>query len=217
MDIASAHEGSFERKRLTVGDYERVVAIMTQDGRRSFVEVDGDKLDTADHLTAARLAAAREVDVSSYWSDPSKPHWGRRHFVYLVADRAGVRYFGDSDTPEVMTICERLGDYLGDSATHTPTAVSASWFDGPFRRLHPSTWRPPYHRTPAWAVLTALGVVLFLVAFLLGRASVDTNAMPVIVPSPAPVDAPQSPDQPPTTMPVQSEANPPNSDDSHRQ
>ena len=64
MDHPSAHEGSFKGKRLGVADYERVVALMTQDGRRAFVEVDGRKLDGPDHLTPARLAGARAVDVS---------------------------------------------------------------------------------------------------------------------------------------------------------
>src|SRR4051812_14153911 len=104
---------SLKKLRLDPKAVGEIVAILSRDGRRTVVKVDEAKIDDPSTLTASQLHAAKDIDISSYWTNPEHPTWGRRHFVYVMGGPNGVQYFGDSTSDEVTTVLKALDAHFG--------------------------------------------------------------------------------------------------------
>ncbi|HEX8323853.1 MAG TPA: hypothetical protein VF595_08050 [Tepidisphaeraceae bacterium] len=156
----------FKHLRLTPQSLADVVAIMSRNGRRAVVKLDDHKVDDPATLTAADLSGVKEVDITSYWVDPDRPTWGRRHFVYLVSGPSGMNYFGDSTSHEVTDVCDALNNYFDrNAAPKTPAGVSRQVVDhgGPTDGLS------------SLPLLIIAGLLIAALSFLIGRWSVRTD------------------------------------------
>lgn len=169
---------SLKRLRLDPKSLAEIVEILRRNDRRAVVKLDDVKIDDPTHADAAQLASAKSVDVVSYWVNPDRPTWGRRHFVYLASGPGGAQYFGDSISPEVTTVLTDLDAYFGrlqDAAV--PAGATA--------KLAPTAPTIDDPRVIVAAVVIA--VVIALVAFFVGRMSAEAamNDMPASIPPPA--------------------------------
>ena len=174
-----------------------VVEIMSRDGRRAVVKIDDRKVDHPADVTASELHAASEVDVSSFWVNPDRPTFGRRHFVYFLAGPSGTQYFGDSISPEVRTVCEALDAYFGNTFTPTPSNAQRPTMP----KWWPSGW---LFETPERTVsaLGLLGVLIAVLAFMAGRWSATPDYTQPFVVSPPPASTPNEASSPVTDPPA---------------
>jgi hypothetical protein len=147
-----------------------VVALLSTEHRRTIVKLDDHKIDDPATLTTSQIHAARHVDVSSYWQNPEHPSWGRRHFVYVLADGSGLQYFGDSIAPEVTTVLTALDSYFGQlrskpkpTVAASPAAAVAGLEDD--RRL--------------MAIVVLVAIAIAILAFFIGRWSAPTRTIAV--------------------------------------
>lgn len=181
---------TLHRPRLDGKMLADIAEIMSRDGRRAIVKLDDRKIEQPAALTAADLHAAHEIDISSFWVNPDHPHRGRRHFVYFLSGPNGTQYFGDSVSPEVGRVCEALDVYFGKTApvpVASPTSVDV-------RPTQPPACVPVDHWLFATqerfvAALALAGVLIAVLAFLIGRWSVTT---PDLSPMPSPDTPPPS-------------------------
>ncbi|MDB5326036.1 MAG: hypothetical protein JWM57_1605 [Phycisphaerales bacterium] len=175
-------ERSMKKFRLDPKSLGEIVAILSRDGRRTVVKLDETKIDDPATLTAAQLHSAKDIDISSYWTNPDHPTWGRRHFVYVMGGSNGVQYFGDSTSEEVITVLKSLDGFFGQAAapravvrSTSATAAPTIFDDG---------------RTLAMLAGVALGLAILF--FFIGRWSVGPTfiTVPQATPEPMPTTVP---------------------------
>ena len=176
---------SLKKFRLDPKSVGEIVAILSRGDRRTVVKLDETKIDDPSTLTSSQLHAAKDIDISSYWTNPDHPTRGRRHFVYVLGGPNGVQYFGDSTSDEVTTVLSALDGYFGQAAAPRPVVRPAS------------TSAPTIFddgRTLAMLAGIALGIAILF--FFIGRWSVS----PIYIPAPIPESLPTA-DTPPATAP----------------
>ena len=185
---------SLKRLRLDPKSLAEIVDILRRNDRRAVVKLDDVKVEDAMHADAGQLAAAKSVDIVSYWVNPDRPTWGRRHFIYLASGPGGAQYFGDSISPEVTTVLADLDTYFGrlnapiSSTDTSATQVSSPTIDNP--------------KVILAAVIAAL--LISVLAFFVGRftaeAAIDNSplTLPESVPTPRQAIQDQSTPQPTT-------------------
>ena len=181
---------SLKRLRLDPKSLAEIVEILRRNDRRAIVKLDDHKIDDPAHADAAMLASAKSVDIVSYWTNPDRPTWGRRHFVYVASGPGGAQYFGDSMSPEVQTVLRDLDTYFGRTTLEeTPAkAVAAE----PKRPLDRQLSDPAVQ-----TILLGIGLLIAVLSFLLGRWTVD-SAPPFVGPQNFQEEVVQTPTQPAT-------------------
>lgn len=157
--MSSSPDRTLKHFRLDPAKLADIVDIMSRNGRGVVVKIDDQKLADPKAPTASQLSGAKEVDIQSFWINPEREHWGRRHFVYFLANPTEAQYFGDSVSPEVTEVVEALDRYF-----NTKTSAKSIL---PTKSAGTAT-------LPQWPLLPLLiiaGLAIAVIAFLLGRWS----------------------------------------------
>lgn len=160
---ATTPDRTLKSLRLTPQTLVEIVDLMSQGGRRAVVKLDDHKIDDPRAVTAAELSGAKEIDVTSYWTDPARPTWGRRHFVYFIFGPAGTQYFGDSTSREVTDVCGELDAYF---SARVP--AGSTW-----ARPGTTPSRAAASDVPPPALVAGIALGIAIAGFMLGRWSVS--------------------------------------------
>lgn len=165
-----APDRTLKNFRFDAKSMAEIVGQLSTEHRRVIVKLDDHKIDDPSTLTTSQIHAAKHVDVSSYWQNPEHPSWGRRHFVYVLADGSGLQYFGDSIAPEVTSVLESLDRYFGQLRSRPKTTPAAA--------VSAATATIADDRR-VLAVVVLIALVVAIIAFFIGRWSAPTRTIVV--------------------------------------